>query len=53
MDIIYRTIVNITIDGDVYFPEIDLNHFELVWEEKHEAGEKNKFEYTFQKFIKK
>ena len=53
VDTIYRTIVNTTIDGDVYFPNLDVTHFELVWEEKHEADEKNKFEYTFQKFVKK
>ena len=53
VDTIYRTIVNTTIDGDVYFPNLDVNYFELVWEEKHEADEKNKFEYTFQKFVKK
>ena len=53
VDTIYRTIVNTTIDGDVYFPNLDVTHFELVWEEKHETDEKNKFDYTFQKFIKK
>ena len=50
-NIIYLTIVNTTIDGDVFFPEIDLNKFKLVWEEKHQADEKNKFDYTFQKFV--
>ena len=53
VDTIYRTIVNTTIDGDVYFPNLDVTHFELVWEERHEADGKNKFEYTFQKFVKK
>ena len=49
-DLIYRTIVNTTIDGDVYFSEINRDEFNLVWEEKHEADEKNKFDYTYQKF---
>lgn len=49
-DLIYRTIVNTTIDGDVYFSEINKDEFNLVWEEKHEADEKNKFDYTYQKF---
>lgn len=49
-DFIYRTIVNTTIDGDVYFSEINRDEFNLVWEEKHEADEKNKFDYTYQKF---
>lgn len=49
-DFIYRTVVNTTIDGDVYFSEINRNEFNLVWEEKHEADEKNEFDYTYQKF---
>lgn len=53
VDTVYLTLVNTIIDGDVYFPEIDKNKFDLVWEEKHVADEKNKFDYTFQKFERK
>jgi dihydrofolate reductase len=53
VDTIYKTIVNTTIEGDVYFPEIDMNQFELVWEEKHLADEKNNMDYTFQKYKKR
>lgn len=53
IDTLYKTIVNTTIEGDVYFPEIDMNQFELVWEEKHVADEKNNMDYTFQKYIKR
>lgn len=53
VDTIYITLVHTVIDGDVYFPEIDKNKFDLVWEEKHVADEKNKFDYTFQKFERK
>ena len=53
VDTIYLTLVNTTIDGDVYFPEIDKDKFELVWEEAHVADEKNKFDYTYQKFERK
>jgi dihydrofolate reductase len=53
VDTIYLTLVNIVIDADVYFPIIDKTKFDLVWEEKHVADEKNKFDYTFQKFDKK
>ncbi len=49
-NVIYRTLVNTTIDGDVYFSDINSDAFNLVWEEKHEADEKNKFDYTYQKF---
>ncbi len=52
-DNVYLTLVNTSLDGDVFFPEIDKTKFELVWEEKHQADEKNKFDYTFQKFVKK
>lgn len=52
VDTIYITLVNTVIDGDVYFPEIDKSKYDLVWEEKHLADEKNKFDYTFQKFEK-
>jgi dihydrofolate reductase len=50
VDTIYITLVNTVIEGDVYFPEIDKSRFDLVWEEKHLADDKNKFDYTFQKF---
>jgi dihydrofolate reductase len=53
VDTIYITVVHTVIDGDVYFPEIDKSKFDLVWEEKHVADEKNKFDYTFQKFERK
>ena len=49
-DTIYRTVVNTEIDGDVYFSDINSDAFNLVWEEKHEADEKNKYDYTYQKF---
>lgn len=52
VDVIYRTLVHTVIDGDVYFDEIDLSKYKLVWEEKHFADEKNKYDYTFQKFVK-
>ncbi|MBI3518648.1 MAG: dihydrofolate reductase [Bacteroidetes bacterium] len=53
VDNIYLTLVNMTTEADVYFPEIDKSKFNLVWEEKHLADEKNKFDYTFQKFERK
>lgn len=50
---IYKTLVDIELEGDTYFPEINLSEFELVWEEKHKADDKNKMDYTFQKFERK
>lgn len=52
-DTIYLTVVNTVLEADVFFPEIDQAAFELVWEEKHPADEKNTFDYTFQKYQKK
>ena len=53
VDNIYLTVVKIHLDGDVYFPEINMNDFHLVWEEEHEADEKNELDYTFQKYERK
>ena len=53
VDNIYLTVVKIHLDGDVYFPEINMNDFHLVWEEEHDADEKNELNYTFQKFERK
>jgi dihydrofolate reductase len=53
VDNIYLTVVKIHLDGDVYFPEINMNEFHLVWEEEHNADEKNELDYTFQKFERK
>jgi dihydrofolate reductase len=53
VDTIYLTVVHTTIDADVFFPEIDTSLFKKVWEEAHEADEKNNFAYTFQKFVRK
>lgn len=52
-DTIYLTLVNTVIEADVYFPAVYKTKFDLVWEEKHIADEKNKFDYTFQKYERK
>jgi dihydrofolate reductase len=53
VDNIYLTVVNVRLEADVYFPEIDLSQFHLVWEEAHDADEKNEFDYTFRKYERK
>lgn len=53
VDEIYRTLVKATFEADTYYPEIDLNTFQLIWEEEHQKDEKNAFDYTYQKFIKR
>ena len=44
---LYLTEVNASPEGDTYFPEIDLDEYNLVFEEYHQADEKNEFSYTF------
>jgi dihydrofolate reductase len=44
---IYLTRVHADVEGDTIFPEIDLDEWELVSEENHDANEKNEFPYSF------
>ncbi len=44
---IYLTRIHAEVEGDTFFPEFDLDDWELVSEEHHEADEKNEFEYSF------
>jgi len=48
IDNMYITRVHATVDGDVFFPEVDMHNWKLVSSEKHEVDEKNKIEYTFE-----
>lgn len=47
---VYRTLIQHEFEADAFFPELNKEEFELVWEECHDADEKNKFEYCFQKW---
>lgn len=40
-------------DADTFFPQIDLTPFNLAWEERHEADEKNEHAFTFQRWERK
>ncbi|MEO0043162.1 MAG: hypothetical protein RL329_2610 [Bacteroidota bacterium] len=44
---IYLTEVDIEPVGDVFFPKIKANEWEIVEEVTHEPDEKNEFKYTF------
>jgi len=44
---IYLTRIHADVEGDTFFPEFDLDDWELVSEEHHEAGKKNEFDYSF------
>lgn len=52
-DKIELTRVHANFDADAYFPEINLNEWELIFEEFHTKDEKHNFDFTFQTFVKK
>lgn len=52
-DKIELTRVHSNFDADAYFPEINLNEWELIFEEFHTKDEKHNFDFTFQTFVKK
>ena len=47
-DNIYRTLVHTEIEGDTFFPTIDENLWEKVFEKNVAADDKNKFDMSFQ-----
>ncbi|MCI5081926.1 MAG: dihydrofolate reductase [Saprospiraceae bacterium] len=52
-DRVYLTEVDLKVEGDIYFPKLDLEKWKLVSSEAHEADEKNEFNYTFKLFERK
>ncbi len=44
---IYFTRIHADVEGDTFFPDFDLDEWELDSEEHHEADEKNEFDYSF------
>ncbi|MGN6801948.1 MAG: dihydrofolate reductase [Ginsengibacter sp.] len=48
IDRIYLTRVHTSVDGDTYYPEIDMEKWKMVSEEPHQADEKNNYAYSFQ-----
>lgn len=46
-DRIYITLIEAWIEGDVFFPVIDLANWTLISEEKHTADQRNTFDYTY------
>ena len=52
-DKIDLTRVHTTIDADTFFPEIDTNIWELVFEEFHTKDEKHEYDFTFLTYVRK
>lgn len=46
-DRLYLTEVNAVVEGDTYFPEIDLKDYNLTFQEFHSADDKHQFPFTF------
>ena len=53
LDRLYLTEVDLDIEGDVFFPQIDFSKWILKSEEPHQADEKNAYNYTFKVFDRK
>ncbi|MEL7121928.1 MAG: dihydrofolate reductase, partial [Bacteroidota bacterium] len=49
-DRIYITVVDVTLEGDAFFPALNEQEWELVSEKQHQADEKNDYDYCFQVF---
>ncbi|MFN3753190.1 dihydrofolate reductase [Flavobacterium sp.] len=47
------TRVHQTFDADTYFPEINLDEWQLIFEEFHPKDERHPFDFTFQTFVRK
>ena len=50
LDKIYLTTIDLHVDGDVFFPEIDLSGWRVVQEERHAADEKNPYPFVIRIF---
>lgn len=53
LDRIYYTEVDLEVEGDVYFPEVDEKEWQLISEEAHLPDEKNEHAYSFKVFERK
>ncbi|MEO1626736.1 MAG: dihydrofolate reductase [Bacteroidota bacterium] len=47
VDKLYITEVDLSVEGDVYFPELDMSEWTEEWQEAHTADEKNEHNYVF------
>lgn len=52
-DRIYLTVVHTTLDGDVFFPEIDQADWVLREEEEHQADARHPFPFSFRLYARR
>ncbi|MEM8907322.1 MAG: dihydrofolate reductase [Bacteroidota bacterium] len=53
LDRLYLTEVDLEVEGDIFFPQLDFERWVLSVEESHLADEKNEHNYTFKIFNRK
>lgn len=52
-DKLYLTEVDLKVEGDIYFPTLEMDQWRLTSEEAHKADEKNEHDYTFKVYERK
>ncbi len=50
---LYLTEVDLEVEGDVFFPKLNMDDWKLISEESHQADEKNEHDYVFKIFERK
>ena len=53
IDIIYLTRIHAQVDGDTFFPKIDMVKWQKISEKFHPKDDNHKYDFTFLKFEKK
>jgi dihydrofolate reductase len=51
-DKIYLTKIHHDFEGDIFFPKMEFNKWNLIVCEEHDADEKNKYPYTFLTYVR-
>lgn len=52
-DVLDLTFIHQSFEADAYFPEIDLNKWKETSRQDHVADEKNHYDYSFVRYVKK
>ncbi len=52
-DRLYLTAVDLEVEGDIYFPNIEMKDWKLIQEEPHTKDDKNEFDYSFKLYERK
>ncbi len=49
-DKLYLTEIDLTVDGDVFFPTVDFSEWHQTWSEAHEPDAKNEWPFVYRLF---